>query len=513
MRKNSWKTPLAVLVAFSTIAITGCGASGGDGSNGTGDGETNPDARLSVAVQAAVTQWDPAENLGGPETAALKMVYDTLVDADVDNNPMPRLAESWTQADDKLSFTFTLRDDATFTDGTPVTAEAVKASLDRNRAEGSRIASTMTNIDSIEAVDETTLVIHQIAPDTTLPISLSDRAGMVIAPSSYASGDVTEPVGSGPFEFVSEQQGIELVLDRNDDYWDDDYAQVTGVDFEIMEDAAARLNAAKSGAVDMTLVGGELLTEGEVISGYDQFAIKGRALRNITINPDLLEPLQDQRVRLAMNMAIDREAIASGVLFGNGEAAYQVRPDGAVGYIDEVEGIPFDPEEAKDLLDEAGYGDGFSFTFVAQPKFQKEAEAVQDYWQAIGIDTDISVLAGTSAAQAVWYDKTEAVGMLNFDGRLDPAIAYDALYSENINYNPGNLTDPALTKLIDDGYAAETEEARNEIFAEAAELLTENPLGAWPVVYGYDIILYKSDLVGVEPFQSGFPVVKGIGKP
>lgn len=505
MRK---RLPVIGLAVAAIVALVGCSAE----SAPQQQAEIDPDARISVAALAAVTQWDPGLNVGGPEPAFLRMVYDTLVGLDPDNRPIPALATGWETQDDGLSFTFTLRDDVTFTDGTEFDANVAVEVLEHYRTvEGGTLKGILANVDTIEAADDHTLVITQKSADVTLPVLLTERAGMMISPATFADGPVTTPVGTGAFVWVDEVQTVSLSLDRNPDYWDAEAVKVAGVDVQVMEDPVARYNAIRSGSIDATLIGADQIEEARTIPGLELYEIKGRSARIITINPELEPALGDPDVRLALNMAIDREGIAQGVLFGSGEPADQLRPVGMPGYSEGVEPIPYDPEAARELLAKAGYGDGLKMVFVAQPRFQKEAEAIQANWAEIGVDIELQVLPGSGAGVALWYEKTAAIGLTNFDGRQDIGIALRALYLPGQVNNPGNVVDDEVTRLIEQSSGETDEGARQELFAQIAKKLNEAPLAVWPVVWGYEGVVYSDRVVGYQPYQSGFPVLTGVG--
>jgi ABC-type dipeptide transport system, periplasmic component len=504
MRRSA---PVVGVALAAIVALAGCSAE-----PAAPTVEIDPDARISVASLAAVTKWDPGLNVGGPEPAFLRMVYDTLVGLDPDNRPIPSLATEWTTDDGGVTYTFTLRDDVTFTDGTEFDADVAVEVLEHYRTvEAGTLKGILSNIDTVEAEDDTTLVITQKTPDVTLPVLLTDRPGMMISPASFAAGPVEKPVGTGPFVWVDEVQTVSLTLDRNDDYWNPDAVKVAGVDVQVMEDPVARFNAIRSGSIDATLIGADQIEEARNLPGLGLYEIKGRAARLITINPDLEPALGDPDVRLALNMAIDREGIAQGVLFGSGEPGDQLRPVGFPGYSEGVEPIPYDPEGARDLLEKAGYGDGLSMVFVTQPRYQKEAEAIQANWAEIGVDIEVQVLPGSGAGVAMWYDKTAAIGLANFDGRQDIGIALRALFLPNQVNNPGNVVDDEVTRLITESSAETDEDARQALFKQIAQKLNEAPLGVWPVVWGYEAVVYTDRVVGFQPYQSGFPVLTGVG--
>jgi len=511
MRKS-----LIAIAAAAALLLSGCAGGNGDPSPGgpPAASEVDRDARLSIGTLSTPATWDAAKNVGGPEPAMLRLVYDTLIEVDENNELVGGAAESWTTEDGGVSYILTLRDDIAFTDGAPLNAEAVKANLDRALTlEDGTLRASLGNVASVDATDEFTVTITQKVPDVTLPVLLTDRAGMVMAPSSFASGEVTRPVGSGEYVWVAESPGVSVTLDRNPDYRDADHVLLAGVDIRAMEDPVARLNAIRTKAVDMTFVGPEQVDEAKALPGISSFDVKGRSLRVIYVNKDLEPAFGDPDVRMALNKAIDREGIANGVLFGAAEPAYQLRPEGGAGFSEAFDSaITYDPEGARELLQKAGYGEGLSFNFVTQPRFQKEAEAIQASYSAIGVDMTIEILPGAGAGTALWYDKTASIGMANFDGRLDIGLAYQTFFVEGTAYNPSNILDEDLIAMIGTQAGLVDPAERQRMHDDMATLIATSPLGAWPVVWGYEPVLYTDEVVGVKPFQTGFPALKGVGK-
>lgn len=503
----------AIIAALAgMIAVAGCTGNASTPSEpGQSAGDVDRSAKIVVAAPAAVTQWDVARNVGGPETAVLKLVYDTIVDVDEGMQPVPALATEWTTEDSGLTYEFTLRDDVVFTDGTPFDAEVARQNLDRMMSlEGSTLSAGLANIESVEAVEDHVLRITQKKPDVSLVAILADRYGVMMSPASWESGEVTAPVGSGPYVWSAEQQTVSLTLERNEDYRDVDAVQLAGVEIEVMPDALARLNAIKTGAVDMALVTSEQIAEAEQLDGYSLYRQKFNQ-RIITINPELEPALADPKVRLALNLAIDREGMVNGVLFGEGEPAYQILPSGVFGYTEGISG-EYDPDRASELLAEAGYADGLSFHFVSQPALQKEAEVLKANWAEIGVDIELELLPGSGAGVALWYEKSAAIGMLPFLGRMDPGIAYTNLFGTGQVINASNLNTPEITGLLTEAMSTVDSGERSQVFADLAEILVDEPQGTWPVAFAYQAVVYSDELVGVGEYALGFPVLRGVGK-
>lgn len=504
---RNFKAIGGILVA-ATLALAGCSA-GATSSEPTG--EPDPEATLRIGVSVLQSSWDVARTVGSLEVPLLKLVYDGLTNLDVDNQVAPGLAESWSTPDSGKTWEFQLREGVTFSSGDTFDASDAQATLERYRTlEGSTLRGMLGGVESIEAVSPTVLRVVQKAPDVTLPAILSDRPGIMMSEDEL-SGPITEPVGTGPFVFESEEPGVAFQAAANPDYWQDDYVQVAGLDVQRIEDAVARSNALRAGDIDMAIVPAQQLAEVQSAGDVLTYNIKGRELGGITFNPNLLPQLEDQRVRDALNMAIDREGISIGSLLKQGEPATQVRVAGAPGYSDAAENFSYDPEKAKELLEEAGFGDGFTVEATTAPKTQKIAEAVQGYWDEIGVTLKLVTTPAQANADVLWYNPVYPVGFWSFDGAADPSLAYQRLMTPTGAYNPGKIEDPAVSALVAESVAADDETARQEAFDELAGAMSEKTLGNTVVVFSYQSVAYSDRLTGVQDWQSGFPIVQGVG--
>jgi len=505
------KTPvLGALALCAGLVLSGCGVSA-SGSESTG--EPDPDAVLTVGVNVMETSWDPATSVGSAGLPVAKLVFDGLLGFDGEGNVAPELAQSWTTADGGKSYTFVLRDDAVFSNGDSFDAGDVKASLERYQTlQTSTLKDLLANVEAIEVTSPTELTIVQKEPDVTLPVVLADRAGVMMSEDAIAEGDFEKPVGTGMFLLDSNQPGVSVSLKANPDYWDSEEVKVAGVTVRKMEDTTARANALRSGDLDMSIVSASQITEIEGSTELSTYTIKSRALRGITFNPDLYEPLADPRVRDALSLAINRQGLATGILFGEGEPASQFVMQGHKFHNEDAPVLEYDPEKARELLAEAGYASGLSFTMTAPPKFQKEAESVQADWAAIGVEAKLTFPTGTGNAEKIWYNKEVPVGMWAFEGRNDLGVFYSALFNAESIFNPSGEGNAEMAALIDQANSTPDEAGRKAAFDRIAEIVTAETQNQTPLVFGYDIVAYSKDLTGVQEWESGFPYIKGIGK-
>jgi ABC-type dipeptide transport system, periplasmic component len=505
-RRLTW---IPALAAAAALALAGCS---GPATGPEPTVELDETAVITIASQNAVTNWDPAQSVGGPEIGMLKLVYDALVGMSPEMTPEPLLAVSWEASDDAREWTFTLREGVEYSDGTPFDAEVVKANIERYQTHsGSTLAPAIAHIEEIVVLDPLTVRFVLARADVALPALLSERYGMMPSPASFVDGRIAEPVGTGQFVWVEEQQTVSLTLAKNETSWRADDVHIAGVEVLVMDDAIARFNAFRTGVADLTLVSPDQVEEAMTLPGVQLYSQTLRASRFISINAALYEPFQDPRVRLALNLAIDREGIVEGLLFGQGEPAYQMRPEALAGFNPDLRvSWPYDPERARELLDEAGY-ETLEFDFVVVPRFTTEAEAIRSAWAEIGVNITVTPLAGAGAGQALWYEKTAAAGLTGFDGSLDLGLAYTSLFGKTAVKNTGQLVDPRLDELMTQAMAETDLDKRAALFVEMSEVLAANPLSNWPVVYGYDGVVSQEKIVGLSAYQDSFPRLEGVG--
>ncbi|MDT3316621.1 ABC transporter substrate-binding protein [Microbacterium sp. KSW4-11] len=382
-----WKATAAVAVV-AALALTGC-AGGGETTNSSGEGGKAD--RLTLISIAAPTSYDIGAGAEwGNRSEFFEAVFDTLLRKDSSGEIQPNLATEWSYNDDKTVLTLTLRDDATFTDGTAVDADAVVGSLERFRDGTSPQAATLAGKE-FAAVDATTVTITQDAPDPSLENLLSIAPGLVQAPSSFDDeNSATTPVGSGPYilDSASSVTGTTYNYTANPDYWNKDAVTYENLTINVMEDTTAILNAVKAGEAN-----GAKIADNNTISEVEgagwtiesnELDFQGLLLldRAGTMAPELA----DVKVRQAINMAFDREALLQSLQSGYGTVTEQVFPATSEAYDEALDSTyPYDPDAAKALLAEAGYPNGFTLNMMSTPAFQQTFDLVAQQLADIGI--------------------------------------------------------------------------------------------------------------------------------
>ncbi|MDO7880700.1 ABC transporter substrate-binding protein [Salinibacterium soli] len=351
-----WKATAAV-VAAAALALTGC-AAGDSGSEGS--------STLTLGAVFAPTTFDPSGAEWGNRAPYYQAVYDTLLLATPEGTIEPFLASDWSYNDDNTVLTLTIRDDVEFTDGTKLTADVVKQNLERFQTGTSPDAGYLSGITSIEAPDDTTVVITLGAPDPALLNYFTRDPGLIGSPAQFDSADAaTDPIGSGPYilDTATTVTGTSYVYTANPDYWNPDLQHYDKLVINVLADPTAALNAIKAGEANgVKLASNDNLAEVEGAGwtiNANELDFQGMLLldRAGTQNP----ALADVRVRQAINFAFDREGMLQALQLGNGTVTTQVFPTSSAGYDPELDSYyTYDPEKAKELLADAGYADGLT---------------------------------------------------------------------------------------------------------------------------------------------------------
>lgn len=372
-------------VAALTLAACGSGSTSSSGGGGS-------DAPvLTIGSRSDVTEWDSAEFPSAPVMIYIQAVYDTLLKRDPDGTLVPMLATEWEYDESRTALSMTLRDDVTFSDGTPFDGDAVKANLERFRDAGGIQAATMIELAEVEVVDSTHVVLHLNQPDPAIEVYLSDIAGFMQSPAAFEDDTLkTEPVGSGAYSFNkgSSVVGSEYVFDRNDDYWGE-AAPFGQIRIKYMADETALLNALKSGQIDTTIFGTIASAQEAEAAGftYVPSEVDWAGMTWYDRGGELNPALGDVRVRRALNHAIDRELLLSQLQDGRGTITDQIwGPDG-VGFDASLDGTyGFDQDKARSLLSEAGFADGLEIVLPTGIGFDPTLQAtLSQQWSDVGV--------------------------------------------------------------------------------------------------------------------------------
>lgn len=507
---------LAAAAAALAVTLAACGGgssspdtTGGPGTTAAGGGgtETTVPAQggtLRVVHPTAPTTLDPAAGNSGFDHIYLYPMFDTLVNWTEETlEAIPGLASAW-EYPDPQTLVFTLNEGVTFHDGTPFNAEAVKANIERSKTwEKSNIKGDLASVDTVEVVSEFVVQFNLNAPDSALPLILSDRAGMMVSPAAWEAdpdGFGSNPVGTGPFIFREFRTGELVSMDRHEDYWGQP-ANLDAIEFSIIIDRDTGINAVVSGEQDFTFnvppnqlprVQNQQNLVVDLSAGlfhYEFYVNLGRP------------PFDDVRVREALAIAIDRDAFVAATQEGTGEVAWGVLPSTHWAYAKSLEPtFAYDPERAKQLLADAGYADGLTIEVVSwtdDPSVRR-AEVLQAQFAAVGVTMNVVTTEVPQATASFFNDKRYDAYLAAWTGRPDPALTYALVFSKNGYFNTAGVETPGLEAAIAATRAVTDQSERALAFLEAERIVAENVLYI-PVAFPPDFSVYSNKVGNYKP--------------
>lgn len=503
---------LALLAGATAIALAATGlaaCSAGNSAPAPGGGAVVED--LVFGVDRQPHSLDPYKSvLGGQFLAYLDPIYDTLIHQEADGTYSPGLATEWSYLS-PTQFEMVLREDVLFSDGeTPFDATAVQKNLDRlDVVTGGQTSELATMYDGTEIVDDHRVIVNLATPNPDLERILSQVLGMMANPTAIDAGvDLAlEPQGVGAYTLDLGRTviGDTYIYDKVDDYWDAAAYPFEQLTVKVYTDRNAMLSALQSG---VATVGYGQPDTVQTAEGYGL----GVAKRPVVLYfLNLLgrdsAPLDDVRVRQALNYAVDREAIVETLFRGFGKATPQVFPEGdATGYDPALqEAYPYDPDKAGELLAEAGYPDGFTFS-TSLPVAARDtplAEALASYFAAVGVTMEINALPpGTMGTDPYQPFDSSVTGLGGQGAFVD---AQQLLMPTGLGLNAKNSQSPEFDRMWFAATNAESDDARAAGYQELGAAVVDE---AWfvPVARLDAIALYNSDVVSELELTPGLSV-------
>ncbi|WP_341954810.1 ABC transporter substrate-binding protein [Microbacterium sp. LWH13-1.2] len=486
------RLPLFAAATAATLALAGCaGASAApsDSSDGTS----------LTWGWALPTSWDPVTSTAGWDTHALALVYDGLTQLDTEGEVVPGLAESWEYNTDGTAITFHLREGAEFTDGTPVTADAVKQSIERGRdQENSTLAGQLRIVVGIDVEDERTVTVHLDQADYQVPYLFAGKTGFIVNPAAFddVTTLATQPEGSGPFALTEYVPNAHADLEKNEDYWNADHIFIDDFSIVPVTDPATVVAGVTSGQWDVAQVP-PAQVDGAEAANLEVETIRALTVRALDVN-STVAPFDDQRVLQAISHATDREALVDAAYFGQGTPNWQPFPEGYVAHSPELDDLyPHDVDVAKALLAEAGHPDGLEITLSLTEDDTALAEVLQAQWAEAGIDVTLNVLPAAAVAQN-YVQRTLPFVLDSYSGRQSPLQGLEVLYGTEGLMNLGRQTPPELTEAIDAARATPTdaddyaEKIQNAVEI-GVELQPNTFLFSWP-----RILVHPEKVTGIQ---------------
>jgi len=386
---------------------------------------------LTIGINSDVFNFDPHHSGGAiVNNRIFNMVFDQLVYTDVDGNLQPMLATEWENVDG-TQWVFTLRPDVVFHDGTVMTAEDAAFSLNRllfSENESRIRASIEPFIESVEVTGELQITLTTPAVDPLLPLRIASPYAVIMPQSHVEANDFetlqTRTIGAGPYRLVEWATGERIVLERHDDYWMGP-ADAEEVIIRIIPENATRIAALQSGEVDfITTVPPDQIENIETSEGLRIDTVSVLNYMNIWFNTNEGFITADPRIRRALSLGIDRQAIAEALWDGRVRVMNDYLVPGEFAYDAERPEFEYNPELAMELLEEADY-DGEPIAFTPPNAYYTNGQLVTDViaemWSAIGVNVDYQPLD-----TAAWADRSLAgenvVTLQSFGASTDAAL-------------------------------------------------------------------------------------------
>lgn len=482
----------AVLLIVLSACATGTPSNEGgetNNSNNTNNATDNDSAskdNVTIAYPENVQTLDPHDSSAGIDNSVLYSMYESLFTPDESGELQPWLATDYELSDDGLTYTFTLVEDAEFSDGEAFNAEAVKANLDRIiESDGA-----LNNFKSVRDV-----VDVKVQDDYKIDIELEDvnsqfieKIGTMRMVSPQAISDdadySSESYGTGPFVLEKWSPGESIVVKKNENYRDSDYPKVNQLTFKPIPEDGSRVAMLKTGEVDYAFpipvkdVENLQNEEGLVVDTFESTYVN-----YVTINSSKA-PFDDVKVRQAMNYAVDKEAYIQVVKNGFAVESKSPLPE-ANNFYKEQETYDYDIEKAKELLKEAGYEDGFEAEIWGSDSSKDKLgmQFIQQQLAEIGIDVDVKQMERGTLSDEInkpetpedstiqmWY-----VGWSSTVGNADNAI--NPLFTTNSfppnGYNTAYYSNEKVDKLTDEALHANTEEDAADKYGELQEIIMD----------------------------------------
>jgi peptide/nickel transport system substrate-binding protein len=445
---------------------------------------SRPDAyTLVMIIENNPTNLDPRVGLDAQSERIDELLFDDLCTRDEHLNVRPGLAERW-EIPDPLTYVFHLHRGVKFHDGRPLTSRDVKWTFDSlllGKIRSTK-AAAYRPVDHIDAPDDFTVVFHLKEPFATLLWNISDGAIGIVP---YGSGDEISrhPIGSGPFRFVSAEPDKEVIVERNDGYWGEK-ARLKRVRFAVIPDATTRALELRKGSADIavTSLTGDMVLALERDSNLEVLHAPGTVLAYLAFNTR--DPiLKDVRVRQALAYAINRVPMIHYLLRDFARPAYSLLPPESWAYNVDVPHYEYNPDRARQLLEQAGYPavNGVRLHLTMKTSTDENprliASVLQQQWRDVGIALDIRTFEFATFFADVTHGAYQVHSLRWVGGNEDPDIFEYVFHSAKFSPHGANrtyYTNPRVDALIDQARGELDQDARKQIYAEIQRILAED---------------------------------------
>lgn len=487
--KRLSKILLLVVFTTLTIALGGC----------TGDKQGESSSQITIGIpQDLEDSLDPHEAVAAGTKEVLFNLFEGLYKPDSDGNLIPAVASDYTVSEDGLTYTFTIREGVKFHNGNAVTAEDVKYSIEKfaDISNKNPLVAAFSNISLVAIEDESHVSITLETPDSDILAHLSMVTAAIIPKDS--DDIATNPVGTGPYKYVSRSPQENFVVEKFDEYWGEG-AHIQDVTFKICANADTIVMDLMGGSIDMfaripTSQAEQLSDDFQVLEGTMNL------VQALYLNNNV-EPFNNKLVRQALCYAVDQQEIMQFVSDGKGvEIGSSMFPAFGKYYMEELNDVyNQDIDKAKELLAEAGYPDGFTFTITVPSNYSQHVDTAQvlaEQLKAINVNAEINLIEWDSWLSDVYSGRNFQSTVVGVDASSMTARALLERFVSDADNNFINFSNAEYDESFAAAMSSTDEEERTASFKRCEEILTEDAAN----VYIQDIV----ELVVIRDGYAGY---------
>jgi peptide/nickel transport system substrate-binding protein len=457
---------------------------------------------LRISVDQAASVLNPILTRVNPEYLLAELLYSGLTRLAPDMTAEPDLAISWSTSRDLTEWTFKLRPGVAFHDGSPCTARDVAATftaiLDPKTASPAR--TNVGPITEVNAANDTSVVFKLKAPYADLPVALAYTDAKIIPASVIASGMDRlshAAIGTGPFKLVSYEPDRQIVVERNPAYYDRARPYLDRIEVVVYPDPTAEVSAIISGDTDLMAAAqpaqfGRLKSASEVVA----LRVPSGQFLNVNMGCDA-KPFSDPRVRQALALTVDREAMVGFVAQGYGTPGEDSPINAAYHFSKELTAKKRDPARAKQLLAEAGYPNGLDATLVASDNPGTRAQmavAMREMAKDAGFRITVQTMPHATYLDQVWKKGPFYVGFYNMQATAD--AIFSLLYTSDAAWNETRWNNADFDRLVREARVTVDEAKRRDLYGQAQTLMHDQVPSVIPVFF--DLLTAR------RPYVEGF---------
>jgi peptide/nickel transport system substrate-binding protein len=481
------KTKCLLIAICLLVVLSGCTSSTGSSNTTSKPAAAAASTSLVVGQDTDAGTLDPQKQGKMPDMNILINIFDTLVTRDADNKLAPSLATEWKSIND-TTWQFKLRDGVKFQNGEPFNADTVKFSIDRLKNPDTKSPIVELNtVKEVIVVDPTTVNIVTSAPDPILPNKLTLFGGVMVPPAYIKEkGDdyfSNNPVGTGPFKFVSWQKDHQVVMEANADYWRG-APKVNKLTFKIIPNEADMVAALRAGEVDIAASGINADIAAQLKGDSNLNIVSSPWIRTFYISLDTTKdgPLAKKEVRQALNYAVDVKTIIDTIFGGNASRVSTLIPKQNFGYDPAITPYDYNPEKAKQLLAQAGYPQGFSISFDASNLDSSIAQVIASQLEKIGVKVQVNLVDSKTLTSNIVAKKAAPLYYIGNTGwTMDALSNFQSYIRSDRRYN--RWASPEVDKLIDQEETTIDPKTRQAAFTQLQTILKEEA----PFIYLYQL--------------------------